>query len=119
MITRTPYKLTTGLARLQNSKPLEPVQTYDTQDKIDRCLSCTIPPEKCGGLCEGAPRMGGAQGRPMLAPVERVARMVRDGWADDAICHELGITPSTLKRKKSQCREQGLLHSCRKGERNS
>lgn len=113
MITKSPYKHTPGLGKVQMSEPLVPVRPRDKQDNIDRCLTCTVPARYCKGQCDGMTAQPG-RGRPTKAPLERVAQMVRDGWTDSAICREFGITPGTLAHKKQECRDKGLLYKCRK-----
>lgn len=113
MITQNPYH-TGGYTKpgYGEPEPLKPVSTIDSPEAVERCLNCRVPSERCSGQCYGMQFRQAGSGRPLKAPLERVAKMVRDGWADSAICRELGIAPKTLEWKKSQCYTAGLLEKC-------
>ena len=31
--------------------PYRGIHSVDSQEKVDKCLSCTLPPDKCRGMC--------------------------------------------------------------------
>lgn len=109
MITQNPFHISGYIAPGRMPEPIKPVYTYDSQEKIDRCLSCSIPPEMCHGQCEDTQFEYGGRGRPAKCSIEQVAKMIRNGMTDSFICRELEMSESTLAKKKAACRKAGLL----------
>lgn len=92
-------------------EPLEPVSVRDPQCAVDRCLSCTIPPELCSGACgpydepKANKRAVGAYDyeakRSKYEDLDKkVAKMIKDGNENYQICCALGITDRQLGMSK-------------------
>lgn len=103
---------------LPEPKDSEPIQTMDTPEHIAMCHNCKT------AECAFVTRQWGScpilqenrRDRPLTQKqrefAERDAKvcvMVKDGWRDQAICQELGITKGMLDTAKRRLRERGEL----------
>lgn len=108
MITTDPYGIRHAI-KPGYGEPLstDPVNTYDPQEYVDKCLSCPVIGDCNSGLieCPLNPKSRTRDGKD-----EKVLKLISAGWRNnEAICEELGISKSTLSLAKRRLREQGKI----------
>lgn len=108
MITTDPYGIRRAI-KPGYGEPLspEPVNTYDPQEYVDKCLNCPVIGDCSPALIE-CPLNPKSHTRGNKD--EKVLKLISAGWRNnDAICEELGISKDTLFRTKRRLRERGEI----------
>lgn len=112
LITKDPYGWDRACKPWNSLDALEPprkIHTCATQEEIDRCLSCDLPPECCTGATRCAIRPSGGYGqagRPGLYDPETVGQCVKAGMRVSEIARRLGVSQNTAQKYIAKWRRE-------------